>query len=196
MSKHAETRLGFGKGTGKTELVLDGSKFNKEAAEKILEAMVKVDFINKPTPLTAIALKLESTDELINAYFTANALQLDPTFRGDNIRGCMIKAIKSSPLSFAHFKRLTEEAWIDKGLISKVNNHVMHCRVYGDYGARGEDPEYVKIRQYAMHHEAQYGLWSELEAIRTHIKDVQEEKQEKAAEARYEKEFPALPSKK
>jgi hypothetical protein len=88
--------------------------------------------------------------------------------------------------------------------MSLVKNHVMYGQVKG--GERAS-PEFVETRQYCMLHDAQYGLWSEMEAIRVNIiqkmkaEDKKRRKRQEHVEGHvvqtnFDDKFPALPSKK
>lgn len=154
--------------------------------------------IAKPTPLTVEGLKITSFDELLTIFRIGYDLRLTSSFRGEDIRNTIVEGIKKRPLRFKRFQQVIETLYFDAGLVKLVKNHVVWGEVKG--GPFASD-EFYMIRQYAIMHEAQYGLWSELEAIRIDVEQrikAANEESKKAPNGKesYSVAFPPLPGKK
>ena len=156
--------------------------------------------IHQPTPLTVNGLRITSIAELIHIYAAANTLKLVRPFKSDDLRATIIEGIKKGPLKFVHFKQIVEALDFDTALTKTAKHHVMYVRVKsGD----SFPPGFTEIRQYCMMHNAEYGLWDEMEAIRVEInqkmeKQAKEDARRKAVvkEETFDRDFPALPGKK
>jgi hypothetical protein len=85
LSIYASKCLGWKKGTGKQELILNAEVFDETAVKKILNALL-YNNIMRPTPLTVNGLKITSFDQLINIYCTARAMDLVFAFKDKDLR--------------------------------------------------------------------------------------------------------------
>ena len=156
--------------------------------------------INHPSPLTVNGLKLTSFGELIHVCAAANHLKLVRAFKGDDLLATIIQGIKKGPLSFFRFKQIIEALEFDTALTKTAKHPVMNVRTKsGDISP----PGFVEIRQYCILHNAEYGLWDEMEAIRVEIKQKMEKQAKEDARRRavikeetFDRDFPALPGKK
>ena len=195
----AGKQLSWGQGSGKTDLILDGKRFDGAAVTKILKAMVNND-IHRPTPLTVEGLRLSSFDDLVAMYKMAESLWLHRGFKGNDLRAKIIEGIKEAPLSFRRFVQIIEELHFDTGLTRMAKHHVMYGQVKG---GRLATPEIEEIRQYCLLHNSTKRLWTEMEAIRVDIRQKMENQTRRNAEQKavvkrstFNPDFPALPTKK
>ena len=166
---------------------------------KTLKAML-YNNINRPTPLSVNGLQIAHFEDLIHVYAAANNLQLSRDFKGDDLRATIIQGIKKAPLKFCNFKQMIEELDMDTALTKTAKHHVMYVRIKsGDTFP----PGFTEIRQYCILHNAEYGLWDEMEAIRVEIKQKMEKQAKEDArrkavvkEETFDRDFPALPGRK
>lgn len=143
-------------------VTLPGQAVDQEAAKKTC-AWIADNDINSPKEQTVAGMKLETFDEGVYAYVSANHMGLKRALRGNQIRKAIDEYIHQTPLRFDEFAMLIDLCHFDAGLTMTAKHQVMFGRSKGGLSV---PPEMDKIEAYCR----EKGIWEEMLAIQEGIK--------------------------